>query len=407
MRTRTWCVAAVLLSFGAPATAQTVLSEADALARLSPDSPRVRAIRASVDVARADVLAAGRWPNPRVTFNRESVAGITENMVTVTQPLPITGRRGLEVDAASALVEASARRADEDVRRARAELRDAYADLVSAQVRETELTQARDRLRMLADVLARRETAGDAAGYDHLRAEREVMDIDADWVAARADRVRAQAALAAFFAAPGDVAAIVAAMPATTTRAPLPAIDALTARAEMTRGEAAALQQEIESARFADRAAERRLVPEPEIVAGTKSSNVGGGDVGSVLSVHATIPLFDHARPERALAQAHLAQAEARAAAFRASLSAQIGALRMVVEERRAAADRYRTTSTTGAAELERIAQVSYDAGERGILELLDAYRSGASARTRQATLDAAVRRAEIELEFVSGWEIQ
>ncbi len=407
MRTRTWCVAAVLLSFGAPATAQIVLSESDALARLSPDSPRVRAIRSSVDVARADVLSAGRWPNPRATFNRESVAGITENMVTVTQPLPITGRRGLEVDAASALIEASERRADEEIRRAHAELRTAYADLVSAQVRETELARARDQLRTLAEVLARRETAGDAAGYDRLRAEREVMDIDADWVAARGDRARAQAALAAFFVAPGDVTAIVAVVPATTSRAPLPTIDTLTARAEMTRGEGAALQQEIESARFADRAAARRLVPEPEIVAGRKSSNVGGGDVGSVLSVHATIPLFDHARPERAIAQAHLAQAEARAAVFRTSVSAQIVALRMLVEERREAAQRYRATSTTSAAELERIAHVSYDAGERGILELLDAYRSGAVARIRQAVLDAAVRRAEIELEFVSGWEIQ
>jgi outer membrane protein TolC len=56
---------------------------------------------------------------------------------------------------------------------------------------------------------------------------------------------------------------------------------------------------------------------------------------------------------------------------------------------------------------LERIARVSYDAGERGILELLDAYRSGASARVRSAALDASVRQAEIELEFVSGWEIQ
>jgi outer membrane protein TolC len=59
-----------------------------------------------------------------------------------------------------------------------------------------------------------------------------------------------------------------------------------------------------------------------------------------------------------------------------------------------------------GIGELERIAQVSYDAGERGILELLDAYRTGAAARVRQAALDASVRQAEIELEFVSGWEI-
>jgi len=56
---------------------------------------------------------------------------------------------------------------------------------------------------------------------------------------------------------------------------------------------------------------------------------------------------------------------------------------------------------------LERIALVSYGAGERGILELLDAYRSGAASRTRQAELDAAARRAEIELEFASGWEIR
>jgi cobalt-zinc-cadmium efflux system outer membrane protein len=78
----------------------------------------------------------------------------------------------------------------------------------------------------------------------------------------------------------------------------------------------------------------------------------------------------------------------------------------LAVIERRETADRYRIAAVTSAGEIERIAQVSYDAGERGILELLDAYRTGASARVRQAALDAAVRQAEIELEFVSGWEI-
>ena len=77
-----------------------------------------------------------------------------------------------------------------------------------------------------------------------------------------------------------------------------------------------------------------------------------------------------------------------------------------MVAERRDVADRYRATAAL-AAELERIARVSYDAGERGILELLDAFRSGAAARTRQAQLDAAVRQAEIELELLSGWEMQ
>jgi outer membrane protein, heavy metal efflux system len=406
MQTRTWCVVLALLSLSGPASAQTVLSEADALKKLSVDSPRVRAIRSTVELARADVVAAGRWPNPRATFNREAVAGVTENMFLITQQLPITGRRGLEINAASAMVAASSNRADEEIRRARAELRSAYADLVSAQTREAELARSRDRLRDLAGVLGRREAAGEAAGYDRLRAEREVTDIEGVWASARSDRAGAQGAVAAFFADITDFTTIVASATA-PIRTPIPTVEELVARAEMVRGESLALRQEIDAAHFAEQAAGRRVVPEPEVVAGTKSSNFAGGDVGSVISVHVNVPLFDRAQPERAMAHARLTQAEARAEAFRIAVRAQVAAARTMVLERREAADRYRAAATETADRLERIAQVSYEAGERGILELLDAYRSGSVARTRQAELDAAVRQAEIELEFVSGWEIQ
>jgi cobalt-zinc-cadmium efflux system outer membrane protein len=185
----------------------------------------------------------------------------------------------------------------------------------------------------------------------------------------------------------------------------LPSFEALVERAESTRGELAALRKEVDAARLSRSAADRRRVPEPEIVAGTKSSTAGRGDTGSVIAVHASLPLFDRNRPERALAEARAKQAGARADAFRVALRAEIASLRVAVMERRETADRYRK-AVNGIGEIERIAQVSYDAGERGILELLDAYRTGASARVRQSVLDAAVRQAEIELEFVSGWEI-
>jgi cobalt-zinc-cadmium efflux system outer membrane protein len=142
----------------------------------------------------------------------------------------------------------------------------------------------------------------------------------------------------------------------------------------------------------------------PELLAGTKQSNAIGGDVGSVFGVQAVLPLFDRGRPERAIAVARATQADARAAAFVAAVRPQIAGLRAEVLARRDAADRYR--ASTGADQIERIAQVSYDAGERGILELLDAYRVGGAARLRQTALDEAVRRAEIELEYVSGWEL-
>jgi hypothetical protein len=74
------------------AVAQTLpLTESQALSRLSTESPRVQAVRAGIDIARADVLAAARWPNPRVSFNREAVAGVTENMLMVAQLLPVAG----------------------------------------------------------------------------------------------------------------------------------------------------------------------------------------------------------------------------------------------------------------------------------------------------------------------------
>jgi cobalt-zinc-cadmium efflux system outer membrane protein len=406
MRTFVVCAALAAVLMPATARAQAVsLTESEILAQLGSESPRVQAVQATVDVVRADILAAARWPNPRVTFNREAVAGVAENMLMVSQVLPITGRRGLDVSAAAARVEASSHRAEDHIRRIRADLRLAFTDLWAAQEREQELTHNRDRLAELAGILGKREAAGDAAGFDRLRAEREVFDVEASRAMVSTERAQAQAMLTSFMAAPRDAAAIQAVRPAPASAA-LPTVDELVTRAETSRGDLVAVARELDAATLAERAAGRRAVPEPEIVAGTKTSTVGGGDLGGIVSVHVPLPLFDRARPERALAQARGRQARAEGVALRQMIRAQIAAWRAAVVERRAIAQRHRAALEAGTAQIERIAQVSYEAGERGILELLDAYRTGSAARIRQAELDAAVREAEIELEFVSGWEI-
>jgi cobalt-zinc-cadmium efflux system outer membrane protein len=389
-----------------------VLTESQALDRLSMDSPRVRAIRASADVARADALAAGRWPNPRVTVNREATVGITEYISTVGQVLPVTGKRGLAMSAASAHADAASSRADDQVRRVRADLRVAFITLVAATFREQEMVIAADRVRALATAIGKREAAGDAAGFDKLRAERAVLDVDTDVFVLREARASAEANLASFFSGvPLDSISVV---PPNVTgwshtpppTQPVPVLADLIALAEQRRGELRALQQDVASAEFAERAAIRGLVPEPEIVAGTKSSNAGSGDIGGVLAVHTTIPLFDRAHPERASARARAAEARARADAFRTNLRAQLSALHRSVTERRERAFQYRA-SEPATRDLDRIANVSYDAGERGIQEVLEVYRTTAAARVRQIDLDLAVRQAEIELEFASGWELQ
>jgi cobalt-zinc-cadmium efflux system outer membrane protein len=406
MRTLLVCAAFAVTLVPATAGAQTVrLTESEALAQLGNEAPRAVAARAAVDVARADILTAARWPNPRVTFNREAVAGVAENMFMVSQPVPISGRRRLEVSAATARAEASVARAEGQIRRVRADLRLAFTDLWAAQERERELTRSRDRLNELAAILGKREDAGEAAGFDRLRAEREVLDVDTNRGMAATERAQAQAILAGYVPAARDGGAIEAVRPPAPLGV-LPTVDDLMARAETSRGELLALSRELAAAAFAERAAGRRAIPEPEVVAGTKSSNAAGGDVGSIVSVHLAVPLFDRGRPERAAAQARARQIRAESDVLRQTIRAQIAAWHAAVVERRAVAERYRAALVAGADQIERIAQVSYEAGERGILELLDAYRTASSARIRQAGLDAAVREAEIELEFVSGWEI-
>ena len=160
-----------------PARNRSSLTEREAVARLSPESPRVRALRAGVDVARAEASAAARWPNPRLTIDRESVAGshrVPDDGVAAAADVgpPRLRHAGRRRTGLSQLGTRRRRRAP-----LRADLRLAFADLQWAQVRERELTTVRDRLNELAAVLGRREAAGDAAGYDRLRAEREVLNV--------------------------------------------------------------------------------------------------------------------------------------------------------------------------------------------------------------------------------------
>ena len=59
MRVVVFCATLGAIAFPSPAGAQSLtLTESDALARLSADSPRVRAMRAGIDIARVDVLTA-------------------------------------------------------------------------------------------------------------------------------------------------------------------------------------------------------------------------------------------------------------------------------------------------------------------------------------------------------------
>ena len=188
------------------------------------------------------------------------------------QLLPITGQRSSQMEAASALVEAASSRADDAVRRARADLRWTFAQLAAAQARERELTSARDRLRDLSEILSSaRPPAMRPASIACGRSAR-----CSTWTPiARprpAERARAQAALAAFSPSRSIRRGSSRSCPIRDRSPPLPTVDALIERAIASRGELAAFRKEVDAANLSVRAADRRKLPEPEVIAGTKSS---------------------------------------------------------------------------------------------------------------------------------------
>jgi cobalt-zinc-cadmium efflux system outer membrane protein len=212
--------------------------------------------------------------------------------------------------------------------------------------------------------------------------------------------------MAAFFYPPPDPGSLHAA-PLSLVRPPLSAADDLVARAEAARPDLLALDHDLKSARLAGDAAARSRIPEPEFVAGLKTTNTGEDRRGSVFSLAASIPLFDRAQPDRLRADARARQAAAERDALRAEIGATVRALRLAAEERRTAADAYRRAALPASEALRRIAQVSYEAGERGILELLDSYRMASDAGLRLVEMDAAVAHAEIDLELATAVEIR
>ena len=87
-------------------------------------------------------------------------------------------------------------------------------------------------------------------------------------------------------------------------------------------------------------------------------------------------------------------------------MEAETKAAYAAIQFRRRMAEQHTSQLGARTQQLADIAQLAYQEGEMGILELLDAYRVGLLARLRSVELLEAVRKAEIELDRAVGQEV-
>jgi cobalt-zinc-cadmium efflux system outer membrane protein len=403
MRRLPFCVAAVASVVLSTRAGGQEITERDLIARVEA-SPAAAAARLRIDEARARARVRRALNPPTVTYTREDAADVRDDFLLVRQELPVTGARRFLRSAANATVMAAEADTEHFVRRLRGDARLAFVGLLAAQERAGALEQGVVDLDALVRVLRAREQQGDTAPYDRLRAERETAEVRADLAAERADIVGARARLAPFIPVSPDLLAAIA---RGSLNAPEPlGLDQLLATIEKRPDYRAAIAR-VEAAEFELRAASRQRVPEPAVVGGTKRTATGGfGDTGYTLGVEARLPLFGAHRAAVAVARGALTIAQAERDALRVRLKAEGRGAYEGARLRRAQALAYQTDVAAIGAELARIARVAYDEGERGILELLDAYRAALGARVRAIALRADARAASIELEVLTGNEV-
>jgi outer membrane protein, heavy metal efflux system len=382
------------------------LTLARALQILAEESPGTAALRAQIEEARADVVAAKAAPNPSLDYEGTRLhSGTNTGAATVDQaslewPVLVFGQRKARRDAAEHGVVATEAHVRADLASRQRDVRAAFADLLAQQERVAILEGARLDLERVATTVCARQEAGEASEYDALRVETEFRSTDALLGDARGDLADASGRLAVLLGRPGAflrAAGELAPPPA----APLDA-DALWAEAVEHLPSLAAARRDEDAAASAESAARRDAWPVPVLTGGAEWTQ-DARSTSVVFGVSIPLPTLD--RNQGAVARARARQDEATLArkAVEAESRADLDRAVRVAVERRAALAELDAAVSSRLPEMRTMAEAAYREGRGDILELLDAFRSLTQTRLARVDAFAGVAHAEDDLLFLTG----
>jgi cobalt-zinc-cadmium efflux system outer membrane protein len=400
---------------GAGEPARSAVTLGQAIERFRHENLRLLAARYEVSAARAEIIAAGLWPNPRLALGGEfHVHGQSDSAqqqvsVLLSQSLPIWGRLGENQNAARLTASAAEQDFAAVAFRLLAELRQAYLALQMADARERVLSAGLKDLERVERVLDARTAAGANPAYDRLRLELERGSLRARIAQAELEVSQTRADLAAAIggAAPtGELyASDVLAEPVVDVRdAATLARQALVRRYEIS---ATRLAASAADARLA--AVRRRFLPEPELGLGyARWSGIPGaasGSAGGALLASASIPLPVFDRGQGSIEQqveqsraAHVREQDLKNTVER-EVERALESARLAITGYLS----YRDEASRNAETVRQIAELTYREGRGTILELLDAYASYLRVTAQALELRGAALFAALELERATG----
>lgn len=385
---------------------QAPLGEADVIRLARTRSPASALANAADELAEARTRTAGLLPNPSLSWARETVqtgpmgGQGAEDVLSATLPIdvarPLVTRSLVASESAWMRAEASLSRSD-----ATLDAVLAYYDVVLAEHRVEVLSQSVSNLEEAARVLARREAAGSASGYESTRLA----------IASELSRSRLAEAHGALDSAKARLAPLIGVRPeslrvATGLSLLSPSDEAALARAG---GETRqAVRQARESQRLAGEAEDRAAwawLPTLELGGGMKRANDTGSSngYGYVIGASLSIPLFDHGQAQRAQAEAQRALATARTEALTRTIDADLQSALATFRTARQELERFEAQTSGQVEALLAAAQSGYREGARTIVELLDAQRAQTDVAERRLSLLGTAKRAEARLRAAAG----
>ncbi len=342
--------------------------------------------------------AAGRPDDPVLAYQHEDALGATDEFLTVSQSLPLTGRRTLlrgSVAAASAAERESARR---ELAEREAALRRAFHRVLHQEALLELHRQGLARLAELVRILDERERAGEGSGYDLMRVQQEHAAMQISATRAEGEVASARAHFGSFFAAEHEMAGQELVDETARPRA-TPTDEEGLALAFAHRSDLSAAHAVKERFDLERRAAVRSRVPEPQLQAGFKrSANSGLRDTGFIAAISLPLRLSGRSKLQAAEATAQRDRAALEAERLERSVRAEV--LAALARERAArSAWQQGEQSVSRVAQLRSIAELAYREGESRVLDLLDAYRSTLDVERSARELLYEAKLAELETD--------
>lgn len=370
-------------------------------------SPRLSIERQAIAGAEANLITAGAYPNPTLSYGRFRPSGgqatlfdgSRQEQATVEIPLLIAGQRSARVEKAEREIEAARARVASGASSLAAEAGSAFVALLAAQEKVALLATANEELVRLRDIVAGREAGGVASRYDLMRLEIELGGFRTKLEDAKADTSDRAGNLAALLGlqnwrprASGDFRPLV--FDADILNNPRDRANTSPATITALREETAA-QSSVEVAR-------RERWPVPAVSAGRSWTSDPFG-AANFLGLSVEIPILDTRRGPLAKAEA-----DARSAALRRELAVVEVATNLerfanVITARQAALQRFQQEASARLPLLKQMAEDAYRLGRSSIFELLDSTRSRYELHQTRIDLVAALFEAQLRFLATSG----